>query len=323
MWPQSRGSSGSRLKTPTKKFRTTSRFRKIHQAPCSTVSPPSRLAPTTLIGVFGSRGLPLRASTSAGTRWGIRPTAPPIAANSLPVKMPDCFTDSTGPYVTVRGRPGGASQITPSAGTGAGLALLPSSGVRIAPIRYTLNERVWLPRLTVRLAGARLAARIALCRSSYVLTDLPLNEVITSPSCRPARLAGDSGSLAAQPVAVSLAGTQSLTVTIAGCFAESYAGLGTPTKLNVIHSTMKPRTKWVTEPATITTVRFQSGNVHIARSSSASSSCGVIPTIFTKPPSGMALRPYSVSPRWKDHRVGPKPAKYRVTFIPNRLAVSM
>ena len=41
----------------------------------------------------------------------------------------------------------------------------------------------------------------------------------------------------------------------------------------------------------------------------------------TKPPSGMPLRPYSVSPRLNDHRVGPKPTKYWVTFMPKALAV--
>jgi hypothetical protein len=37
----------------------------------------------------------------------------------------------------------------------------------------------------------------------------------------------------------------------------------------------------------------------------------------------MALRPYSVSPRWNEKIVGPKPTKYWVTFIPYRLAVIM
>ena len=34
----------------------------------------------------------------------------------------------------------------------------------------------------------------------------------------------------------------------------------------------------------------------------------------------MALIPYSVSPRQVDQIVGPKPTKYRVTFMPNLLA---
>ena len=71
-------------------------------------------------------------------------------------------------------------------------------------------------------------------------------------------------------------------------------------------------------------MRCQSGNRQKARSrsSGATSSSGVIPTIFTKPPAGTALSPYSVSPRRNENTVGPKPAKYWVAFMPNRLAVS-
>src|SRR5215475_10117799 len=54
----------------------------------------------------------------------------------------------------------------------------------------------------------------------------------------------------------------------------------------------------------------------------SSSSCGVIPTIFTNPPAGMAFSPYSVSPRRNENSVGPNPMKYCVAFIPNALAVS-
>jgi hypothetical protein len=68
----------------------------------------------------------------------------------------------------------------------------------------------------------------------------------------------------------------------------------------------------VIEPADMTTVRFHTGKRHIARgwsSGATSSSCGVIPTILQKPPSGMAFKPYSVSPRWNEKIVGPKPTK--------------
>ena len=41
----------------------------------------------------------------------------------------------------------------------------------------------------------------------------------------------------------------------------------------------------------------------------------------TYPPAGMALTPYSVSPRRTDHSRGPKPTKYSVTCMPARLAV--
>src|SRR6266511_1290775 len=51
-------------------------------------------------------------------------------------------------------------------------------------------------------------------------------------------------------------------------------------------------------------------------------SCGLIPAILQKPPSGSALIPYSVSPRLVDQRVLPKPRKKRSTFMPNSLAVA-
>ncbi len=52
----------------------------------------------------------------------------------------------------------------------------------------------------------------------------------------------------------------------------------------------------MTEPAAITTVRFQTGNRHIARgaSSGVTSSSEVIPAISQKPPRGIAFRPYWV-----------------------------
>ena len=85
----------------------------------------------------------------------------------------------------------------------------------------------------------------------------------------------------------------------------------------------KPMTKCMAGPAPITTVRFQAGNRHMARGWSASSSCGVMPVILTKPPTGMALTPYSIPPRRTDHRVGPNPAKNRVTRMPSSLAAVM
>ncbi len=77
------------------------------------------------------------------------------------------------------------------------------------------------------------------------------------------------------------------------------------------------------EPAHSTAIRCQAGWRRNDRGSSAGSSGSsseCMPTILTKPPSGSALMPYSVSPRVVDQMVGPKPTKYRVTFMPNRLA---
>ena len=70
-------------------------------------------------------------------------------------------------------------------------------------------------------------------------------------------------------------------------------------------------TKFMPGPANSTATRFQAACLYIARSvsSGASSSTVVIPAISQKPPSGTALRPYSVSPRRVDHSVGPKPTK--------------
>jgi hypothetical protein len=45
-----------------------------------------------------------------------------------------------------------------------------------------------------------------------------------------------------------------------------------------------------------------------------------MPTIFTNPPAGIALMPYSVSPRVIDHSVGPKPTKNFVALNPSSFA---
>ena len=47
-----------------------------------------------------------------------------------------------------------------------------------------------------------------------------------------------------------------------------------------------------------------------------------MPVILTKPPSGSALTPYSVSPRLVDQSVVPKPTKNWVAFMPKALAVT-
>ena len=44
--------------------------------------------------------------------------------------------------------------------------------------------------------------------------------------------------------------------------------------------------------------------------------------ILTKPPTGSALTPYSVSPRRVDQIVEPKPTKNWVAFMPKALAVT-
>src|SRR3989337_1882550 len=55
MWPPSNGSSGIRLIAPSTKFSWARKNQTATHSPWSTVSPPMMLAPTTLIGVSGSR----------------------------------------------------------------------------------------------------------------------------------------------------------------------------------------------------------------------------------------------------------------------------
>ena len=47
---------------------------------------------------------------------------------------------------------------------------------------------------------------------------------------------------------------------------------------------------------------------------------GYMPAIEMYPPSGMALKPYCVSPNLRDQIVGPNPIMYWLTFTPKRLA---
>ena len=66
-WPPSSGSSGNRLKTPMNMFSPPSSVRKHDRQPrARAASPPIRLAPTTLIGVSGSRSSPPIASIRLG-----------------------------------------------------------------------------------------------------------------------------------------------------------------------------------------------------------------------------------------------------------------
>ena len=88
-------------------------------------------------------------------------------------------------------------------------------------------------------------------------------------------------------------------------------------------------TKFAAGPANSTATRFQTFCLYIAYSTSsgASSSTDVMPAMSQNPPSGIALTPYSVEPslfgRRVDHSVGPKPTKYRRTFIPVARATHM
>jgi hypothetical protein len=210
--------------------------------------------------------------------------------------------------------------------TPARFSSLPSALSRSTALRLTvIGSRTW-PLRSTRIAvgpGSVLASTIS--SSSMLATLLPPTLRILSPVWSPASLAGDTGSPGWQSRRSGDGTTHSLTSITAGCGSAS-AGLGTPTNASVIQSRMNPRMKWVAEPALSTMVRFHTGYFHMARCSSpsgTSSSSGVIPTILTNAPAGIALTPYSVSPRLNANSVGPKPTKNRVTFIPNARADHM
>ena len=119
--------------------------------------------------------------------------------------------------------------------------------------------------------------------------------------------------------ACSFAGTQVATVPSCVVLSFSIPMVSASPKISTAASK-----KCMNEPAARTITRCQPGarRKDLASSSGSTSSSEVIPTILTKPPAGIALKPYSVSPRWNDHSVGPKPKKYCVHFMPNRLAVT-
>ncbi len=151
----------------------------------------------------------------------------------------------------------------------------------------------------------------------------PLNAVTVSPTLMPAATAGEVASPVAQAVpfwiACSLGGTQVATVPSLVVLSFSIPRPSARPKISTA-----AMTKCMNEPAASTISRCQPGARRKDRGSSSgsTSSIEVIPTILTKPPSGSALTPYSVSPRQVDQTVGPKPMKYRVHFMPNRLAIT-
>ena len=142
--------------------------------------------------------------------------------------------------------------------------------------------------------------------------------MILSPARMPTFLAGEAGFEALQ-TEVRLDGTQ---VSMAPTVVEVLAP-ARPIPIASANSSTKASAKCMNDPAASTMMRCQPGWRRNERGSSAgsTSSSSVMPTIFTKPPAGMALTPYSVSPFRRDQSVWPNPTKNWVTFMPNFLAV--
>src|SRR5215467_848258 len=161
--------------------------------------------------------------------------------------------------------------------------------------------------------------RMAFPISVQLCTGMPPILTILSPARTPAFLAGDAGSLAVQPE-VRFAGTQ---VSIAPT-AVVLLAVSRPTPAATTTSKNSASTKCMNDPALSTMIRCHPGLRRNDRGSSAgsTSSRSVIPTIFTNPPAGIALMPYSVSPFLRDQSVCPNPTKNWVAFIPNSLAVA-
>ena len=194
------------------------------------------------------------------------------------------------------------------------------------------------PRRTTTSALSVPPSAIAAWISFQSLTARPPQEVISSPARSPASAAGDLGSEAAHSDFWVTHGTTFPTVDVA---------LGSPIPHTTIARHTKHRTRFVNGPPNMTMSFFGAESRQNARVSSpgpisealsrrASSASvsfprllsslrpglpgGIMPAIFTNPPRGSALIPYSVPPAFFDHRVGPKPMKYWETFTPNFLA---
>ncbi len=183
---------------------------------------------------------------------------------------------------------------------------------------------VFPSRWTVSVTGPPgLTLRISLVSCVQVATGTPLSDVTLSPTFSPASAAGDLASPAEHAApsvsAFWLDGTQDATVPSCVVLPFSIPMPSARPKMRTAAIT-----KCMNDPAASTISRCQPGarRKDRASSSGSTSSIEVIPTILTKPPTGSALMPYSVSPRWVDHSVGPNPTKYLVHFMPNRLAIT-
>ncbi|MPN01932.1 hypothetical protein SDC9_149145 [bioreactor metagenome] len=78
-------------------------------------------------------------------------------------------------------------------------------------------------------------------------------------------------------------------------------------------------TKFIAEPATITSILAQIGFALNERSSCSSS--GSIPAILLNPPRGIILKEYTVSPYLRLNTLGPNPIANSSTRIPTDFAV--
>src|ERR1700720_1455753 len=111
MWPPSNGSSGTRLIAPSTKFSWARKNQNAMKYPCSNASPPMIDAPTTLIGVSGSRVPPPMECTSAPTLVGILASDLPSSTARSPVNATVPGIAVSGLYCAYRTGPNSAAAI--------------------------------------------------------------------------------------------------------------------------------------------------------------------------------------------------------------------
>src|SRR6266498_4642613 len=297
-WPPSRGGSGARFRMATKMLNPTSSPIKKSHAPALTAAPATRVAPTTPIASFGVRSPEPTRSRPTRRRAEGPNTSPSLRTTSLvlsPVMMADrpiavngSARSRTSPSDIPR-RPTGWRSPGTAAKTGVAVTVI------VRPLRRIVTWTGWPT-----------CFRVNWMIVSGEWTAIPWMATISSPGRNPAMTAGETSRFRVGSI-VSILGRCSF---------------GAPMATKKKMRNRRAITKCVTGPARMTMARCHTGLAPNVRgySSGVGSWKGFIPAIRTYPPAGMALNPYSVSPRRKDHSRGPNPTKNSSTLIPNSLA---
>ncbi len=213
MWPPSSGSSGTRLKMPTKKFSPASTSRNVGISPRPKSSPPIRLAPTTLIGVSGSRSAPVSAVHSFGTFSGNLLSEANVPSNIATVWSLVSPNAASGPRTVF-----GISGVMPSTPTSSRSFWVIRSAVMFGSLRTSCLIRWAIGRVAVLVVSwpsrryvieisLPPAARTFSVSASQPETRAPSRATIWSPARRPIEVATLAG---------SVPGTQSLACLVTG-----------------------------------------------------------------------------------------------------------
>ena len=246
---------------------------------------------------------PLTLCTMASKNW---PIAIGIAANRPGVSLAASGVTPKNPDDSSTGSPSASTTTSPPSTIGLSMVARVVSRSTVSPLLSTVMTTIFPP-----LACAKLA------NSSHSATGEPSTATIVSPTSVPASAAGDGSS---EDGRTSL--TAAIVVVLTIWPSASVANV--PQTATTTHNRTIATTKWLMIPASTTTDFCQNGAARYVRSSSkgSTSSNGFIPMMRTYPPKGMALTPYTVSPRVVDQSFGPNPKKASVAFMPNALAAT-